>query len=221
MSIPDRVVALLEVVIFLAIYIVHKTTLIGTLARERSGELGKSLQLVAKKTREFHEMHRRIAKDQGFQSFFVRLFNKDLRKWEKEELEMMYTMKRDAATYPDPFGPPQITKPEFVSTRRFQESAPTHWACMPDSGGVGTGQERGFNVERFAGRGDERTWRSWGERGGRRIHRGTREPNGAGKWGGGRYGRGVRYACRFGAWGSKVRRRECVQSTGHLQLYIM
>ena len=46
--ITDRVEALFEALILLATYIVDKTTLIGTVARERSGELRKYLQLVAK-----------------------------------------------------------------------------------------------------------------------------------------------------------------------------
>ena len=103
-SLPDRVEALFEAVIFLATYIVDKPTLIGTVARERTGELGRYLQLVAKETREFRAVHRMIAKDQGFQSSSVRQFNKDLRKWEKDVLEMAFTLKRDAATYPGHFG---------------------------------------------------------------------------------------------------------------------
>ena len=56
----------------------------------------------------------------------MRQFNGDLRKWEKDVLEMAFTMKRDAAIYPDPFGAPPIPQPEFESTRRFSEAAPTH-----------------------------------------------------------------------------------------------
>ena len=53
---------------------------------------------------------------------------------------MAFTMKRDAATYPGPFGAPPIPKPEFESTRRLPEAAPTHWACMNDSKGMGGGK---------------------------------------------------------------------------------
>ena len=63
MSIPDELEALFEVVMFVATYIVDKTTPVGTGARERSGTLGNYLQLVVKETRKFHAMHWTIARD--------------------------------------------------------------------------------------------------------------------------------------------------------------
>ena len=46
--------------------------------------------------------------DPGFKSSFVRQFNGDLMKWERDVLEMAFTMKKDAVTHPDPFGAPPI-----------------------------------------------------------------------------------------------------------------
>ena len=75
--------------------------------------MGRYLQLVAKETRDFHAIHRMIANDQGFQSSFVMPFNKDLKKWEEGVLEMAFTLKRDAATCPGPFGAPPTASPKL------------------------------------------------------------------------------------------------------------
>ena len=72
-SMPDRVEALFEVVMFLVTYTVDKITLVGRGARERSGDCwGRYLHLVAKEAREFHAMQRNKARGQCFQSSFVR-----------------------------------------------------------------------------------------------------------------------------------------------------
>ena len=60
----------------------------------------------------------------------MRQFDGDSRKWEKDMLDMAFTMKRDEVTYPCPFGAPPIPQPEFGSKRRFLEAAPTHLSLI-------------------------------------------------------------------------------------------
>ena len=127
-------------------------------------------------------MHRIIARDQGFQSSFVRQFNVNLRKCEKDVLEMVFTMKRDA-TYSDPFGAPSVRKPEVGSTIRFMEAARTHGACVHDTRGKGGGQGRVFNAGGPGGRADERKGGGWGEGGRGGIRRDTGAKWSMGVWG--------------------------------------
>ena len=67
-SIPDGVEALFEVVMSLATYFVDGSTEIGSGAKERSGRLGRYLQMIGKEIREFHAIHRRIVVDPGVKS---------------------------------------------------------------------------------------------------------------------------------------------------------
>lgn len=53
MSLPDKVAALFEVVVFWAIFVADKTTAVDRDEWERPGALGNYLQLVAKDKRWF------------------------------------------------------------------------------------------------------------------------------------------------------------------------
>ena len=50
--------------------------------------------------REFSAINKRIASTPGFQRSFVRRFHMNLSKWEKNVVEMAFTMKQDVTMYP-------------------------------------------------------------------------------------------------------------------------
>lgn len=80
-SIPYRVEALVDAVMFLVTFIVDGHTGSGEAAMERPGKLGRHQDIVIGEDRTFHGMHRRISHAQRFKQAFIQLFDKDLRAW--------------------------------------------------------------------------------------------------------------------------------------------